>query len=129
MLGLRTLDARVRLLEQTVTGLQGQNVASLKAAKENLAALQQHQEEIGTQVQAAVQRLEQEERNALTGSRDALNELKEAVPAEKADLRAHIEALKDAIQQSAMTKRPELIPMSPSATVQQAQRAARGAQL
>jgi hypothetical protein len=129
LLGLRTLDARVRLLEQTVTGLQGQNVANLKAAKENLAALQQYQEELGARAEEVVQRLEQEERDAITSSRDALNELKEAVPTDKAELRAHIEALKEAIQQSAMTKRPELIPMAPSARVQQAQHAAKGAQL
>jgi hypothetical protein len=129
LLGLRTLDARVRLLEQTVTGLQGQNVANLKAAKENLAALQQYQEELGARAEEVVQRLEREQRDAITGSRDALNELKEAIPADNAELRAHVEALKEAIQQSAMTKRPELIPTAPSARVQQAQHAAKGAQL
>lgn len=123
------LDARVRLLERTVTGLQGQNVATLKAARDELSALQQYQEQIDTKTEQAVERLEQEERGAVTGSRDALNALREAVPATKADLRANIESLKETMQSSSMVERRNLVPVETSARVEQAQREAQGAQL
>jgi hypothetical protein len=126
---LATLNARVRLLESTVTTLQGQNVAKLKAAKDKLAALQRYHDEIDAKAQEAVARLEEEERDAVTGTRNALNELREAIPMSQGELRANIEALKETIQQSTMGTRADLVKLEPSAEVLEAQREAQGAQL
>jgi hypothetical protein len=126
---LVTLNARVRLLESIVTRLDGQNAARMRAAKTSLAALQRYYDGIEAKTQRAVERLEGEERDAVTSTRSALNELKEAIPMSQGKLRANIEALKETIQQSTMGTRADLVKLEPSAEVLEAQREANGAQL